>query len=53
MRGGKIGDQYVQVRVVVDDSLSKKEKDLYKQLQDLQKTRDGESMWTRFKKQFE
>jgi molecular chaperone DnaJ len=40
------------VNVRVDDNLSRKEKELYKQLQELQGTRQGESIWERFKKNF-
>lgn len=51
LRGGKKGDQIVTVRVKVNDNLSKKEKDLYKQLQDIQ-SKGSDSIWSKFKKQF-
>ncbi|MBR2066684.1 MAG: molecular chaperone DnaJ, partial [Solobacterium sp.] len=52
IRSGKLGDQYVTVNVTVDQDLSHREKELYKELQDLQGKKQGESIWTRFKKQF-
>ena len=52
IRGGKEGDQICTVNVRVDDNLSRKEKELYRQLQELQGTRQGESIWERFKKNF-
>ena len=52
IRGGKQGDQIVTINLKVDEDLSKKEKELYKQLQEMQGTKSGESIWTRFKKQF-
>ena len=52
IRGGKEGDQICTVNIRVDDNLSRKEKELYKQLQELQGTRQGESVWERFKKNF-
>ena len=39
--------------VKVDDNLSKREKELYKELQDLQGSKKGESVWSRFKKSFQ
>ena len=52
IRSGKEGDQICTVNIRVDDNLSRKEKELYKQLQELQGTRQGESVWERFKKNF-
>ncbi len=52
VRGGSKGDQFCTVNIRVDDNLSRKEKELYKQLQELQGTRQGESIWERFKKSF-
>lgn len=52
IRTGKNGDQIVTVNVVVDEDLSKREKELYKELQELQGTKKGESIWTRFKNTF-
>lgn len=51
LRGGKKGDQIVTVRIKVNENLSKKEKDLYKQLQELQ-SKGSDSIWQKFKKQF-
>ena len=51
-RRGRQGDQIVTVTLTVDDDLSRKEKELYKQLQELQGTKSGDSIWTRFKKNF-
>ncbi len=52
LRGGKKGDQIVTVRIKVNDNLSKKEKELYKQLQEIQNKDKGETLWSKFKKQF-
>ncbi len=51
-RTGRTGDQICVVNITVDDNLSHKEKELYKELQKLQGTRAGESIWSRFKKSF-
>lgn len=52
LRGGKKGDQIVTVRIKVNDNMTKKEKDLYKQLQDIQNNEKSETLWSKFKKQF-
>lgn len=44
-----VGDQYVEVKVQVDDSLSREEKQLYEKLRSLQ---SKESIYERFKKSF-
>ncbi|MDO4415480.1 MAG: molecular chaperone DnaJ [Erysipelotrichaceae bacterium] len=51
-RTGRTGDQICTVNITVDDNLSHREKELYKELQKLQGTRQGESIWSRFKKNF-
>ncbi len=52
LRSGKKGDQIVTVNVIVDEDLSKREKELYKELQEIQGTKKGDSIWSRFKKSF-
>lgn len=52
IRGGKQGDQICTVNVVVNKNLSKKEKDLYKQLQDIQNANKSDTIWSKFKKNF-
>ena len=52
LRSGRQGDQLCTVRIRVDTDLSRKEKELYKQLQDLQNNTKPESIWDKFKKQF-
>ena len=52
LRTSRYGDEYVTVNIVVDDDLSKREKELYKELQEIQGTKKGESIWTKFKKNF-
>ncbi len=52
VNGSRIGDQIVTVNITVDTDLSRKEKELYKQLQEMQGKREGESVWNRFKKSF-
>ncbi len=51
LRGGKNGDQICTVRIQVDRKLSAKERDLYKQLQDLQ-NKSKKTAWTQFKDKF-
>ena len=51
-RTGRQGDQICIVTIKVDEDLSRKEKELYRQLQELQGTRSGESVWSKFKKSF-
>ncbi len=53
IRGGKPGDQLCIVHIEVDKKLSAKEKELYKELQNLQQKAGKESIWQRFKKQFD
>lgn len=52
MRGGAMGDQFVEVQVEVPKKLSKEEKELYKQLQDLQKSGGKDTVFEKFKKAF-
>ena len=49
MRGDTYGDQYVQVNVSIPKKLSKKEKDLYTKLKELD---EKESIFYQFKKSF-
>ena len=51
LRGGPQGDQIVQVKIEVDKKLSDKEKKLYEQLRDLEKS-EKKSVFGRFKKAF-
>ena len=52
VRGGKQGDQICTVRIKVDENLTKQEKELYKQLQDIQNSGNGETVWQKFKNSF-
>ncbi len=52
LHGGRQGDQICTVKVQVDKDLTRKEKELYKQLQDLQNSGKSETIWSKFKKQF-
>ncbi len=52
LRTNKKGDQLCTVRIQVDQSLTAKEKELYKQLQELQGESHKENIWDRFKKAF-
>ena len=52
IRGGRKGDQIVTVKVKVDEHLTSKEKELYKQLQEMQNDGSGKTMWQRFKESF-
>lgn len=52
LRGGKMGDQICTVRIKVDKDLSKKEKELYAELQKLQNGRKSGTIWSEFKKIF-
>lgn len=52
IKGGKRGDQICTVHVKINDDLSKKEKDLYKQLQELQDSKKSDTLWEKFKRQF-
>ena len=52
LHGGRDGDQIVTVRVTVERSLSRKERELYEQLQELQNSSKGETAWEKFKKKF-
>ena len=49
---GRTGDQICIVNITVDNNLSHREKELYRELQKLQGTSGGESAWSRFKKSF-
>ena len=52
IRGGKQGDQICTVRVKVDENLTKQEKELYKQLQEMQNNGQGDTVWQKFKNSF-
>lgn len=52
IRGGKQGDQICTVRIKVDENLTKQEKELYQQLQDLQNSGRGDTVWQKFKNSF-
>jgi len=52
LRTGKLGDQICTVRIRVDDKLTRREKELYKELQDLEKNGKGKTFWQKFKEQF-
>ncbi len=52
IRGGRQGDQICTVRIKVDTGLTKKEKELYEELQKLQNNSRGETIWSKFKKTF-
>ncbi|MBF1101612.1 MAG: molecular chaperone DnaJ, partial [Solobacterium sp.] len=52
LHGGRDGDQIVTVRITVEKSLSRKERELYEQLQELQNSSKGETAWEKFKKKF-
>ena len=52
LRGGRQGDQICTVRIKVDSDLSKREKELYAELQKLQNNRKNDTIWTKFKKSF-
>lgn len=52
LRSGRQGDQLCTVRIKIDTDISRKERELYKQLQDLQNNTKPESIWDKFKKQF-
>ncbi len=51
-RSGRMGDQFCKINIVVDKDLTKKEKELYKQLQELQNSGQGDTIWQKFKKTF-
>ncbi|MCR4951725.1 MAG: molecular chaperone DnaJ [Solobacterium sp.] len=52
VRTGRKGDQIVVVTVRVDENLSRKEKELYRQLQELEKGKGKESIWEKFRNSF-
>ncbi len=52
LRGGKPGDQLCSVHIQIDKKLSARERELYQQLQELQKQNTKDNIWTKFKKQF-
>ncbi len=51
LRGGPTGDQIVKVNVEIDKNLSDKERELYKQLRDLENS-EKKSVFNRFKNAF-
>ena len=52
LRGGRSGDQICTVRIKVDSSLTKREKELYAELQEIQNSGKGDTAWEKFKKSF-
>ncbi|MBQ9046563.1 MAG: molecular chaperone DnaJ [Solobacterium sp.] len=52
VRGGRAGDQLCTVHIEVDKKLTAKEKQLYKELQELQNKPGKESAWQKFLNQF-
>lgn len=52
IRGGKQGDQICTVRIKVDSSLTKQEKELYQKLQEIQNSGQGDTVWQKFKNSF-
>ena len=52
MRTGRPGDQYCKVKIVVNKDLSKREKELYAELQKLQNSGKNDTIWDKFKKSF-
>ena len=52
IKSGKQGDQLCTVRIKIDTELSRKEKELYQQLQALQGNGKAGSIWEKFKRQF-
>ena len=52
IKSGKQGDQLCTVRIKIDTDLSRKEKELYQQLQALQGKGKAGSIWEKFKRQF-
>ena len=52
IKSGKQGDQLCTVRIKIDTELSRKEKELYQQLQALQGKGKAGSIWEKFKRQF-
>ena len=52
LRTGRNGDQICTVKVQIDRTLTKREKELYQELKDIQDSGHGETMWQRFKKNF-
>ena len=52
IKSGKQGDQLYTVRIKIDTELSRKEKELYQQLQALQGKGKAGSIWEKFKRQF-
>jgi molecular chaperone DnaJ len=52
IRGGRQGDQICTARIQVDENLTRKERELYKQLQELQNSGRGDTIWQKFRKSF-
>ncbi|MBE6118616.1 MAG: molecular chaperone DnaJ, partial [Erysipelotrichaceae bacterium] len=53
LRGGANGDQLCTVKITIDRNLTAKERELYKQLQSLQQNQTKETIWDKFRKQFQ
>ena len=52
LRGGKQGDELCTVEIIIDKKLSPREKELYAELQKLQKENGKGSFWDKMKKRF-
>ncbi|MCR5230269.1 MAG: molecular chaperone DnaJ [Solobacterium sp.] len=52
LRGGRAGDQLCTVRIKIDTKLTMKEKELYKQLRELEGKPGKENIWEKFKRSF-
>ncbi|MBR2991137.1 MAG: molecular chaperone DnaJ [Solobacterium sp.] len=53
LRGGANGDQLCTVKITVDKNLTAREKELYRELQKLQGNQNKETIWDKFRKQFQ
>ena len=51
-RTGRTGNQICIVKIQIPKTLSRKEKDLYRELQNLQNSGNGDTLWEKFRKQF-
>lgn len=52
IKGGRTGDQICRVQIVVDKNLTRREKELYQELQKLQESGKGDTIWQKFKRTF-
>ena len=53
LRGGANGDQLCTVKITIDKNLTAKEKELYRELQKLQGNQNKETIWEKFRRQFQ